>query len=249
MKEQLKLLEELQRYDARLQEYENGLKALPEKLAAIKADQAKLEAVLERCRQDLADFEKLKREKESAVKDDEAAIAKSRTKLQGVKTGKDYMAAQREVEYARKAIADREQEIVTISDGLELQRKKVATIEADVASVRELVAKEETANAGKQAELTAKVDAEKIERDKAAAKVDPNVMKKYASIRMRRGLAVVPVVGGTCKGCHMKIPPQLYITIQRANSLETCPTCNRIIYWDQIMVEEKMEQAEKDQSS
>jgi predicted nucleic acid-binding Zn-ribbon protein len=52
---------------------------------------------------------------------------------------------------------------------------------------------------------------------------------------MRRGLAMVPVKNGTCQGCNMNIPPQLFNTLQRGNSIEVCGNCNRIIYWDKLM--------------
>jgi predicted nucleic acid-binding Zn-ribbon protein len=61
--------------------------------------------------------------------------------------------------------------------------------------------------------------------------VDPGLLAKYENIKRRRaGVAIAPVVGMTCKGCHRNIPPQLAITLQRANSIETCPNCHRIIY-------------------
>ena len=249
MKEQLKLLEELQRYDARLQEYETGLKALPEKLQALKGDLSKVEAMLERERQQLAEAEKFKRDQESELKDSEGNAAKSKAKLSGVKTGKDYMAAQREIETARKTTAEREEEILKLTDAIEANRKKVTAHEADVAALREVVAKEEAATNGKLEELRGKIAAEKTERDASAAKVDANVLKKYSAIRMRRGLAVVPVVKGTCQGCHMKIPPQLFIMLQRGTAIETCPTCARIIYWDEIMKEQALEAGEKDAPS
>ena len=245
MKEQLKLLEELQRYDARLQEYETGLKALPEKLQAMKNDLAKVEAMLEKERQQLADAEKFRRDQEFELKNNEANIAKSKTKLQGVKTGKDYMAAQREIETSRKTVAEREEEIVKLMEAIEANRGKIAAHEADVAQLREVVAKEEAATNVKLDELRAKIAGEKTERDASAAKVDGNVLKKYSAIRMRRGLAVVPVVKGTCQGCHMKIPPQLFIMLQRGTAIETCPTCARIIYWDEIMKEQQLEEGEK----
>jgi predicted nucleic acid-binding Zn-ribbon protein len=65
----------------------------------------------------------------------------------------------------------------------------------------------------------------------------PYVIKRYSTIRMRRGLAVVSVKNGTCQGCNMNIPPQLYNTLQRGNSLELCPNCNRIIYWARLLEE------------
>ncbi len=249
MKEQLKLLEELQRYDARVQEYETGLKALPEKLQALKADLAKVEAMLEKERAQLADAEKFRRDQEFELKNSEGSIAKSKTKLAGVKTGKDYMAAQREIENTRKSVAEREEEIVKLMDAIEANRQKIAAHEADLAQLREVVNKEDAATNVKLDELRAKIAGEKAGRDASAARVDANVLKKYSAIRMRRGLAVVPVVKGTCQGCHMKIPPQLFIMLQRGTAIETCPTCARIIYWDEIMKEQALEQGEKDSPS
>ena len=49
------------------------------------------------------------------------------------------------------------------------------------------------------------------------------------------GLALASVENGTCRGCNMNIPPQLFNVLQRGNSVETCPYCHRIIYWADIM--------------
>ena len=71
--------------------------------------------------------------------------------------------------------------------------------------------------------------------DKAATGIRPDVLKRYGAIRMRRGLAVTTVRNGTCQGCNMNVPPQLYNTLQRGNTLETCPYCHRIVYWEDLM--------------
>jgi predicted nucleic acid-binding Zn-ribbon protein len=44
-------------------------------------------------------------------------------------------------------------------------------------------------------------------------------------------LAVVSVWKEVCNGCHMNLPPQLYIELQKSFELHSCPNCNRIIYW------------------
>jgi predicted nucleic acid-binding Zn-ribbon protein len=43
---------------------------------------------------------------------------------------------------------------------------------------------------------------------------------------------VVAVWKEVCDGCHMSIPPQLYNELQKSNELITCPSCSRIIYWE-----------------
>ena len=106
---------------------------------------------------------------------------------------------------------------------------------ADLQTLREHVSSEEETARVKTAEIDAQIaDARKL-RDEAAARVSPQVLKKYSSIKMKRGLALAPVKNGTCQGCNMNIPPQLYNVLQRGQTVETCPSCHRIIYWEEIM--------------
>jgi predicted nucleic acid-binding Zn-ribbon protein len=75
------------------------------------------------------------------------------------------------------------------------------------------------------------LDALAARRAEAAKVVDPGLLRRYEDIKRRRaGIAVAPVIGSTCRGCNRNIPPQLSIVLHRADSIETCPNCNRIIY-------------------
>lgn len=244
MKQQLLLLEELQQHDAKLQEQEQALKTLPEKVQLKKTDLAKLEAIVARERAALAEAEKFRRELDMQLKSDEGNAARSKGKLSAVKTSKDYMAAQREMETQRKMIGDREEEILKLIESIESKKKAIAQMDKDTADLRAIVVEEEKVVEAKVAEVRAKVAAERAVRDVVAAKVRPDILKKYGSIRMRRGLAVVPVVKGTCQGCHMSIPPQLYNLLQRGTTVEACPTCARIIYWSELMADKKLEKDE-----
>lgn len=244
MRDQLLLLEELQRHDAKLQELEGELKILPEKLQSTKNDLAKMEALLDKERGELSETERFRREQESSLKDMEGNVAKAKSKLQGVKTGKDYMAAQREIEATRKMMGDREEEILKLLSVIESAKKTIAAHEGDVAGLREHVGKQEAQTLERLREVEATVAEARKGRDEVAARVKPDVLKRYGSIRLRRGLAVVPVVNGTCKGCHMTIPPQLFNMIQRGLSLETCPSCARIIYWEELMKDKKLDEGE-----
>ena len=44
------------------------------------------------------------------------------------------------------------------------------------------------------------------------------------------------MVNGICKGCNMRILPQLN-NILRSGTIETCPTCQRLIYVSELMAE------------
>ena len=43
--------------------------------------------------------------------------------------------------------------------------------------------------------------------------------------------AMAPVIApGTCQGCRMNLPPQLYYNLRTRLDTDSCPSCQRIIY-------------------
>ena len=69
------------------------------------------------------------------------------------------------------------------------------------------------------------------ERKRLVELCDRSLVSKYERIRKQRGgVAVVPVVGGTCKGCQRNVPPQMANQLLTGNDILTCPNCHRFIY-------------------
>ena len=54
---------------------------------------------------------------------------------------------------------------------------------------------------------------------------------EYQLIKQGDGIAIVDVKNAVCQGCNMNIPPQMYNELQRDISLKYCPSCERIIFW------------------
>jgi len=239
LRDQLKRLEDLQRHDAKIQELENSLKAIPVKLAATQNDLARVEGLLETERQSMGETEKYYGEQKGLMTDDEVQVAGAKHKLAQAKNSKEYMAAQREIEQRREGLASREVEINKLVEALDAKKKLLADRANDVATLRGSIEKDGEAAKARMSEIESKIAELRGERDKLAAEVKPEVLKRYSSIRLRRGLAVVSVRNGTCQGCNMNIPPQLYNVLQRGVSVETCPSCHRIIYWEEIMKDDQ----------
>jgi uncharacterized protein len=235
LRDQLKQLEELQTHDAKIQELEQSLKAIPAKLAATESDLTRVEALLTSEGASLKETERYYAEQKGLVTDDEVQVAGAKHKLTQAKNSKEYMAAQREIEQRRESMASREVEIGKLVEAVEAKKKLLADRAADVQALRDSIAKDAEVAKARMAEIEAKITELRVDRDKLAKTVKPDVLKRYGAIRMRRGLAVVAVKDGTCQGCNMNIPPQLYNVLQRGVSIETCPSCSRIIYWDDIM--------------
>ena len=235
MRDQLRQLEELQTHDAKIQELEQSLKAIPAKIAATELDLARVEALLTSEGSALKETERYYAEQKGLVTDDEVQVAGAKHKLTQAKNSKEYMAAQKEIEQRRESMASREVEIGKLVEAVEAKKKLLTDRSSDVQALRDSIAKDGEAARKRMEEIQGKIAELRVERDKLAVAVKPDVLKRYGAIRMRRGLAVVSVKNGTCQGCNMNIPPQLYIVLQRGVTIETCPSCSRIIYWEEIM--------------
>ena len=79
------------------------------------------------------------------------------------------------------------------------------------------------------------------QRDKEAATLQPPYLKRYSMLLNKRdGLAVVAITDNVCQGCYMTLPPQQVIEVRKADKLNLCPTCQRILYFketEEVVVE------------
>jgi hypothetical protein len=237
LKEQLRLLRDLQAIDSRRQEMRKSIEALPERLRPAKQDLAKLEAMLQQEREQLADTEKWRADQEEQVKREEEAVRQARSKLQQSRNTKDFAAASREVENKRRMIAEREEELIKVIGTMEATSAQLAQREKDVEALRQHVTTEEATVASRTAELTAELDKQESGRQAIASQVPRDLLRRYEQVQRRRGIALVPVVDGICKGCFMALPPQLNNIIARGTSLESCPSCQRLLYRLELMAE------------
>ena len=238
MRDQLKRLEELQRYDAQIQELTNAHKAIPAKLEASQSDFARVEAMLNNERSQLAESQRYYSEQKSQLQTDESSATGAKHKLSQAKNSKEYVAAQREIEATRDSVQSREEEIAKLIEAVNVKEKLLAERASELEVLRKSIDKDAEVARKKMAELEGKIAEIKVDRDKIATGIRPDVLKRYSAIRMRRGLAVTTVRNGTCQGCNMNVPPQLFNVLQRGTTIETCPYCHRIVYWENLMKDE-----------
>jgi uncharacterized protein len=235
LKDQLRLLRELQVIDSRLTEVRKSINALPARLEPAKQDLARLEAMLTQERTQLAETEKWRVEQEEQIKREEDAVRQAKAKLQQSRNTKDFSAASREVENKRRMISEREDELVKVIEAMDATRTRLAQRETDVAALREKVAAEEAEVAVKVAELSKELAVHEGGRGAVAGQVPRDLLRRYELVQKRRGIGVVPVVDGICKGCFMSLPPQLSNIIARGTSIETCPSCQRLLYRPEML--------------
>jgi len=231
LREKLKALEELQQIDLESHEVRTGLDGLPARKAVVEAKVVEARKAYDGTKAALESNERERRQIETLLGMERDKVKKWEGRLGEIKTPREYAALSREIDIAKKTNESQSEQSRTLTDAAlalrqQLEQRGEALSDAEEAAEAGLAALEQ-----ERTEREAQLAALEARRGGAVALVDPGLLAKYENIRKRRaGVAVAPVVGATCKGCHRNIPPQLSIVLQRADSIETCPNCHRIIY-------------------
>ena len=231
LREKLKALEELQQIDLETNEVTGELEKLPARKqnaeAAVTAARKDWEADKTR----LESNERERRQLESLLGMERDKVKKWEGRLGEIKTPREFAALSREIDIAKKT-NDGQHEQVKELTAQAAEIKKAIEAKEELLSEREAAAQAESEDIEKaRAAADDKMKALDARRAAAAKVVDPALLAKYENNKRRRaGIAISQVVGMTCRGCNRNIPPQLAITLQRANTIETCPNCHRIIY-------------------
>lgn len=159
-------------------------------------------------------------------------IEKDQEKLRNVTNDKQLKALNKEVNAATSSNKLLDMELTAVTDkisGFSDDMSKTEGIISDKGAEIESLSAELEA---KKAELLGIKKEKEDERAKEVSSIHPSIVKRYDTIRSRRGgQAVVTVNDETCQGCFIQIPPQVYIQIKRGTEeIITCPHCHRILH-------------------
>ena len=154
-----------------------------------------------------------------------------RMRLQRIRNENEMAATQREIETIKERITQLEEQELQVLEETEGLAAKVAQAEESLRQQQAALEAERAQLEAKEAELAKEVDRDAQVRKDLAATIDGGLIRRYEFILSRRGgTAVVPVRDGTCQGCHMHVPPQLYNQILKGEEVFACPSCNRLLF-------------------
>lgn len=232
MKEQINDLRELQGVDLEIDRIDAAITASDEELQMQREAIDKRQLVIAECREKLGSGTERRQQLEAEIQESQTLVKDRQTKMMKVQTNREYQSLLKEIEDAKSANRQREEELIKLLEQDEHLQKKneeqsailvgeEAKLTADIASKEEAAVK-----------LTAKRLKLVKDRDGKAKKVRADLLRKYEQIRAKRdGIAMVGVNRGVCYGCYMNVPPQLYNELLREDKLHICPTCNRLLFY------------------
>ena len=183
----------------------------------------------------IEELEKERRTLEDEMADKIAHVKERQSKMMQVQTSREQTALLKEIEDAKKNVKENEEKIVSIMEQVEKLTAETTEEKNLLKTERTLVDEEKEKVKSVIEELSKGKKTKKNKRDKQADAVNGSMIQKYEVLRERRnGLAIVNVLDGVCQGCFMNLPPQKYNMLLRGDQVLECPSCQRLIYHQDI---------------
>ncbi len=235
MKEDLRRLLALYAIDREIQETRGRIRGLEGEISHI---ESRMEAEEKAFAQRVEAHKKLRhRATEKALEADEMdeKIRTYQHKLEhDIIPYKEMEYLKEQVELLRSRIDQVEEEAIRLMEEAEADARRLSEEEeAHKARLRELE-EEKRKLEDKIAELEGHLKELEGERQRAAAAVPAHLLSHYQRLLEMYSDPVVPIVGGTCGGCHLNISQ---ITLDRARQGEvvTCDNCSRFLYLESAL--------------
>lgn len=232
--------------DAHIFELNMKLRRMPQRVAEARRQLEAEEALLNEVQEPWMKLEGEVREREATIQIALDTIEKFEAHMKRVTTQKEYMAARKQVDEARRLNTRLQDEILERRVRQEELTPRLEERRSTYNKVLETFQAEEGVLLKEQGELEQEVARLSEQVKKELKDVSDSAVSLYERlIKGGRQPAVVPVSAGSCMGCNMALPPQTYNLLLAANGqLFTCPTCQRIIY-HQAPQEEPQEQTQE----
>jgi hypothetical protein len=232
VEEQMKRLKNLQGLDQELGCLRENRQKLEKEQQEISAEQGRVQTMIDSLSADIEVLMVGRGELRQALMVEQGNVEKAEGRLPEIKTQKEYLAVLKEIDVAKKVNKD-------ISDKIQQKDNEIGALE------QERMEKQESLDALKEQvkdrceEIRKSLqDAEDVLAEKSgqrASHLEPlplPLRKRYQLLMERRGVAVVEARNGTCLGCNMHLPPQLFNSLFRATEIQSCPHCSRLLFVD-----------------
>ncbi len=145
---------------------------------------------------------------------------------------REYTTAVREIDVARKTISALETDILKLMERIEKLEAQVNERAPEMESRRVEVDRQLAEWAAAVSSNQRQLDTLSVERDAKLQGLSPDSRATYQRLsRMRSGFALAEARDWSCLACRMKIRPQVFNDIRKGDSIITCESCGRILYF------------------
>jgi hypothetical protein len=214
---------------------EAQLRAVPVEIEAVEQRIAGEKAAIEAAKGELRELETRRKALETEIGSAEAQRGRYQTQQLSIKKNDEYQALGHEIENVQKQIDELEGRELETMYSIDEARKRFAAAEA---TLRQNIAGHEArirSMKERGASLAEEFKSAVAAVAAARAPVSESALQAYDRAAARRMPAVVPIRGGKCGGCHLKVSSEVE-SAARGKSADTefalCDQCGQMVYWE-----------------
>ena len=223
----------------RLQQLDSEIEAARRRIGEIPGVQEALATRLEQAtaavaaaKQRLADSQAERKKIEAEVAAIQTRLSKYKGQLLELKTNKEYTTMLHEIATAEAAIRSHEDRVLERMEEAETIAGEVKAAEAALKTQQAAIAAERKTLEAEASALQKAADEKAAGRAEAARQLSPDALRLFEHVaKQRKGLAVAEARDGSCTVCHVRMRPQMYNEVRRAEALVQCESCLRILYF------------------
>jgi predicted nucleic acid-binding Zn-ribbon protein len=225
----------LQDRDSRRLSLEAQLKAVPRDISLIEQKIASEKAAIETARLELRDLEAKKKLIETEIGSAEDKLNKYKNQQMQVRKNDEFQALGHEIATTQAAIGGLEEQELQVMYAIDAAKKKFAAAEA---ALKQNIAGHEArirTLRERETSLAAELQAAQAEVATARAPIDAPSLRVFDRIAAQKQPVCVPIRGGKCGGCHLKVSSEAESASRGKNpdvKLPVCDQCGRIVYWE-----------------
>lgn len=242
MQETLSQLIELQKMDTRIVEIESVISDMPQQFKQLNDKLDKATKAFNAVNQELSDNKKAYYDLEKDIIAKKDLLSNSQKKLTSVQNNKEYESVLRELDILKKNISDGEAKLQEMNNLNFKYESEYATIKELTENLNNQIEELKNSKVDEDKELHNELVELKAKREKFIEPIKKSLLSKYDRVRSHRNnLGIASVNDEVCNGCYMRIPPQLYVDVKKDKSIYSCPHCQRILYFEEVQVNEVAE--------
>jgi len=231
----LEVLLILQDRDSKRLALEAQLRNLPVEVQAVERTIAEEKAAIESAQMEQRDLETRKKGLETEIGSAADRMGRYRTQQLSIRKNDEYQALGHEIETVQKQIGELESQELEVMYAIdEAKNKFVAAESLSKLNVAGHEARIRNLNE-RGTSLSAELKVIQGELDAVRTRVSPVALRAYDRLAPRSMPAVVPIRGGKCGGCHLKISSEADSASRGKGpdgDLAICDQCGRIIYFE-----------------
>jgi predicted nucleic acid-binding Zn-ribbon protein len=235
LREEITRLMSLQAIDRELRELQAALATVSERSVRLRQEANDYAVELERLQQEEQQSVLARRNLEKELAENEARARNKRMRSNQVRNDKESLAVDHEIESLKETKARQETELLAMMEASEQRTARIKVLIELTAQRKAELIEAEKESAAQVEDLKISISKQHVDRDLMAKNIDAPLLSRYEMLFSRRaGVAVSEAKGGTCQGCRMRLPPQLYNEIQKHMQVHYCPNCQRILYFETV---------------